>query len=540
MPIVEVNGQNVQFPDNMSNDDIAAAIKKSTAPAVETPSMDETLSPRSANSANSDISLSQVPGQVIKNLEDMASMPGRAFVGLSHGAGALMQGKGLSGAYNEAKANMANPQADPNAALPQRFVENALKDPATPATLPIGGPEAGLAAKGLKGLSEAAVTGLKQGVVSAGVHQADNAANGQGADLGQAAAEIGGSALLGGLASKIPDIAKGYNYLTGKTVQAATGVPEEALRMAGSKEGRAALEDASGQQHEIGQALADKVNNAYDIIKRSPAPAEALQKVPAVNVLPIIKKLEATAGNPKTKELQAAASQIQGKADELRQMAADAGQGGYVNASDLYDYRKEIDQVIGDEFGKSSGKYINALKSARFDIKNSLVDVAKGTDYEAGMQELAQKLDAVDKMKMLLGKSEDTRSGRSESFIRNINNLGKGQQQEWLNNFQNVFGGDYLNQAKTATLAEKLGPDGQAGLLPQHFTGKSLLGIGAGAALHSPLLGLAASSPLVASRVILPATQGLERTAASPETELAGRGLSQALRDYLFRQQDNK
>jgi soluble cytochrome b562 len=444
-----------------------------------------------------------------------------------------MQGKGLSEAYNEAKANMANPQADPNAALPQRFVENALKDPATPATLPIGGPEAGLAAKGLKGLGEAAMTGLKQGVVSAGVHQADREAAGQGTDLGQVTAEVGGSALLGGLASKIPAIAEGYNYLTGKTVQAATGVPEEALRMAGSEEGRAALEDASGQQHEIGQALVDRINNAYDIIKETPAPAEALENVPAVNVVPIIKNLEAAAGNPKTKELQAAASQIQGKADELRQMAVDAGQGGYVNASDLYDYRKEIDQVIGDEFGKSSGKYINALKSARFDIKNGLLGVAKGTDYEQGMQELSDKLDAVDKMKMMLGKSEDTQNGRAESFIRNINNLGKGQQQEWLNNFQNVFGGDYLNQAKTATLAERLGPEGKAGLLPEHKTGAALKGMIAGTALGSPLMGLAASSPLAASRVILPATQGLENAAASPSAELAGRGLSQAARSNI-------
>ena len=188
-----------------TDDEIAEAVKigqqkglidNGTPAAPETPSLSETVAPRSANSAHSDISLSQVPGQVIKNLEDMASMPGRAFVGLSHGAGALMQGKGLSGAYNEAKTNMANPQADPTAAFPQRFVENAIKDWATVATLPIG-PEAGFVAKGLRGLAQAAKTGLKQGVVSAGVHQTDRLASGQGVDLGQAAVEVGGSAALG-------------------------------------------------------------------------------------------------------------------------------------------------------------------------------------------------------------------------------------------------------------------------------------------------------------------------------------------------------
>jgi hypothetical protein len=501
MPIVEVNGQNVQFPDNMSNDDIAAAIKKSTAPP-ETPSMDETLSPRSANSANSDISLSQVPGQVIKNLEDMASMPGRAFVGLSHGAGALMQGKGLSGAYNEAKANMANPQADPNAALPQRFVENALKDPATPATLPIGGPEAGLAAKGLKGLSEAAVTGLKQGVVSAGVHQADNAANGQGADLGQAAAEVGGSALLGmggkalsGLegnslkdaaariqGTKVKINSPEFNSGASNDLYPKYDVFGNAAQVQDQWQGK--IQDLAGQ---LKQTISQASNDPNNYVSRADIFDQARKN--------IAKYVKSNVG----------AAEVQGQLSKLEDKFDQAYPSGYMNLADAQTEKQFVGKS-GDwiaQAGKMSGDPVAGASAQAY---NSLYDAFKNEIQNKGGPGVKEINDQISDMIPM------ERAASKQVLVQNRKNP---------ISLDDYIGGMW---ALSHAASGNVGP---------------LAILGANMASKSPIV---AKTLNTAGNFMLdnPVAAGVGNAIQSPATELAGRGLSQALRDYLFRQQDNK
>jgi hypothetical protein len=245
---------------------------------------------------------------------------------------------------------------------------------------------------------------------------------------------------LGPKINPVGKIGKATDKLTGRMAEGATGVSENALRTAGTKQGRAALENAAGKENEIGQRLADDIDNAHFVIAKNSKNVEsALNNVKAVDVTGIADNLEALAGNPTTKELKAASEQIRGKAQELRELAANSPTGKDVHPMDLLEFRREVDQIIGDEFGKSSGKYLTALKSARSDMKNALITAAKGTEYEVGMKELATKLDAVDKMKQIMGKSVDVREGRAESFIKNITNMGKKQQREWLNNFEDAF-----------------------------------------------------------------------------------------------------
>jgi hypothetical protein len=336
-----------------------------------------------------------------------------------------------------------------------------------------------------------------------------------------------------GIPKVVNKTASAYDKATGKILATATGIPEDALRMASTKNGRETLKAASGTEYDIGQNIVDKIDDAYNTIKSSPNVRDMLQNVPPVNVIPMVQKLRELAGNPTTSELKAISEKITKKADELTDLAIKNGQNGAIPAKDLYDFRKEIDQVIDDGFGKESGKYVTALKSVRYDIKNSLLDAAKNTDYAPVMQDIAKKLDAIDKMKSMIGKNVTTREGRAEGFVRNINGANKEQQRQWLEDFQSVFGGDYLNEAKNATMAKQIGEGGEAGWLPQHFNGKSLLGVAAGSALHTPLLGLASSSPKVATRVILPITQGIKNAAEWTNKKVSGKGtVSKTIESY--------
>jgi len=298
-----------------------------------------------------------------------------------------------------------------------------------------------------------------------------------------------------GIADALTGAAKNVNDFAGKYSQETSGVSEAALRKAGTKEGRQELKEAYGTQSEIGTNLSDAINNAWDKVPNSDQIKTALQNVPDINVQPFIDKLTEALPSAKTSEMKAVSDKINGKISDLQDFASQYNNGGAVPAQDLFDFRKELDDIINDSWGKESGKYVNALKDVRYQIKNSLIENAKGTDYEATMQDVAKKMDALDNMKRILGKSVDTRDDRAESFIRNINNLGKDQKREWLQNFQDVFGGDYLDQAKTAQLAEQMGNEGQGSWLPRWTTGRSMLSKGAG---------LAFGSPKIASRITLP------------------------------------
>lgn len=302
---------------------------------------------------------------------------------------------------------------------------------------------------------------------------------------------------------QLPDI------IAGKLAQETSGVSEEALRMATTKAGREALKESAGKQFEIGENLVDAIDNAWDVIPKSAEIKATLQNVPYVNISPILSKLRTAVPSAHTSEMKGVIEKLNQKANELSELAVKYGDTGNVPADKLFEYRQELDNVIGDAWGKESGKYVSALKDTRKDIKDALLQTAKGTEYEPQMQDLAKKLDALDKIKQVVGKTSDTREARAESIIRNINNLGKEKKREWMQNFQDVFGGDYLNQAKMAQLAEQLGNEGQGAWLPRWTTGRSLLAKGSGLAL---------GSPRIASQITLPATQTVSKVGKKIES----------------------
>ena len=390
----------------------------------------------------------------------------------------------------------------------KNFLGKIVRDPATLPSLAVGGG----AVKALRGaplatkVGAGALAGLGEGALSAGIHGAERfGETGQGPKA-EDAAEIALSTAVGGalpIAGAARQAVGGkINKLVGRFSQELTGVDEEALRLMGTKQGREALQGAFNTQAEIGQELADMINNAFDYMPDGKQIRAAIEGAPSVNVVPLINKLESLAGNPRTKEMQVAADLIRGKAEELRLMASQ-GDTGFVRPIDLLDYRQEIDNAIGDQFGKDSGKYISALKQIRHDIRQGLLNTAKGTEYESSMKDLAKKLDALDKVKRMMGGDQVSREMRAESFIRNINSKGKAVRRQWLQDFSELFGGDFVEKSKLARFAEMAGPEGKGGLMPNWPTGKSLLG-----PLYGPA-GLAVGSPRIAAMTTLPATTAI-------------------------------
>lgn len=384
-----------------------------------------------------------------------------------------------------------------------------LRDPALPVALATGGGAMGLAGRaGLRGLGAASAAGALEGAGSAAIHQADNAVQGRDVSLGQAAAEVATGAALPGAAAGLGALAKGGNKLLGKLAQELSGVSEEALRMHGSGFGPAAkeLQAAAGKQHEIGQRLVKALDNLDDYLPEKDVVDQALQQMPAVNVANTIQRLQGA----KTGGALSSSRATNAKIDELvSDLTGAADPQGNIPAVKFREIRKEIDDLVGDAFGKESGKYVTALKEARHQMADDLATTAAASgrpEYVEAMRSMAQKLRKADDLASFLGKSAQTREQRAESFVANLFGKNKEERRKAVQAMGEIFGEDFLQQAKLSNMAAELGPEGKASLMPRQFTGRSLLGPLAGGSLGYALggeeggaVGLALGSPRLAA-----------------------------------------
>ncbi|HUV72315.1 MAG TPA: hypothetical protein VMW25_04845 [Clostridia bacterium] len=385
----------------------------------------------------------------------------------------------------------------------KNIVGKILRDPTTlPLALSTGGVAPAL--KGLSALGKVAtgaLVGAGEGVVSAGIHQAEDVSKGQKFSPKEVATEIGLSAATGGV---LPVIGVGRRVVAGKIknlvgdlAEWTTGVSKEALELGGTKAGRAALKKAYGTQVEIGQKITDMIGESHKYMPDADKIQIALENSPSVSVIPFMSKLRTFAGKPATKEMQAVSAKILQKVEDLQNLAVKKGDTGFIRPVDMNDFRIELDVIIDDQFGKASNKYITALKQLRHDIQEEVTKTAKGTQYEKTMKEFSNKLNIINKMKKLIGYDEATRELRAESFVKNINNKGKTKAREWLADFEKVFGGEFTQEAKMAQLADMMGEAGTGGILPKWTTGRSLWAKGAGLFVGSPRIAAGATLPFV-------------------------------------------
>lgn len=290
---------------------------------------------------------------------------------------------------------------------------------------------------------------------------------------------------------------KGIDKTIGKISQETSGVSEEALRMAGTKAGRETLKNSANKQYEIGKKLVDMVDNAEDYMPEREIVNNALDNMPPINLKNVLQEID----NAKVIEGAPSAIAANKRLDELKNIYTKVATEKPVNAKNYRELRKQLDYEIQSAFNKDPGEASIFEKQAmkiRTAMKKELENAAElsgNPEYVDAMKNWHDKINKLDELKSFLGKNSTTRGNRAESFVANLFNKNKTQQQNTLKDISDVFGNDFNAEAKLTYLANELGPEGKVSWLPRWTTGRSLWAKG---------LGMATGSPAIASRVTLP------------------------------------
>jgi len=290
---------------------------------------------------------------------------------------------------------------------------------------------------------------------------------------------------------------KGIDKTIGKIAQETSGVSEEALRMAGTKAGRKTLKNAANKQYEIGKKLVDMVDNAEDYMPEREIVNNALDNMPPINLKNVLQEID----NAKVIEGSPSAIAANKRLDELKNIYTKVAAEKPVNAKNYRELRKQLDYEIQSAFNKDPGEASIFEKQAmkiRTAMKKELENAAElsgNPEYVDAMKNWHDKINKLDKLKSFLGKNSTTRGNRAESFVANLFNKNKTQQQKILKDISDIFGNDFNAEAKLTYLANELGPEGKASWLPRWTTGRSLWAKG---------LGMTTGSPAIASRITLP------------------------------------
>ena len=380
-------------------------------------------------------------------------------------------------------------------------------------------PQAGLLAPEAKALRESAVEDAEFDFSAADI--AKFGAKKVGAFALDTAPEL----LAGGLANVgrkgVKSVLKGGQTGLKKMASFFSQVSDEALEAASTKGGRESLKKFAGKQNEIGQNLVDAIDNIDEFLPSKKTVDKALSEMPPIKTASVIKVLEDAKPQKAIGGAKDAVKKIDDLISDISEQTSDLGN---IDAVSFRELRKQIDAEVGDAFGKESSKYLSALKAARNRMKTDLVDAATAsgnTEFVDAMKQYAEVLGKVDDVNTFLGKTAKTRANRAESFVSTLFGKNKTEKREALKKLEEVFGTNFIEEAKLAKLASEFGESGVPGLVPRGFTGKALgsiqAGLGGAAVVGGGLPGaiiaaptLAISSPAVATRA-LGATRSLGR-----------------------------
>jgi hypothetical protein len=212
------------------------------------------------------------------------------------------------------------------------------------------------------------------------------------------------------------------------------------------------------------------------------------------------------------------------KVDELRDILKDArakAESGpklppqTVTAIEYRKLRQDLDVPV--KWDEEGGAIKNsALKAGRTTMKNELLKAAAASgdpQYAKAMESWSDKLDKLDRIKGLLGKTGSARDKRVEQFINNLFGKNSAYKQQLMNDLDHIFQSDIVGRAKAADMAASLGEGGKPAILPRQVTGASLKagllanlvpGVGQIAAIGT-------ASPRVAASLTLPVLTKMEQ-----------------------------
>lgn len=406
---------------------------------------------------------------------DVLSMAGRFFDSIS-------QFKGET--WDERKDNFLKSMAQTEG---EGFISSFNRDPTTGAALalaPIIGP---MAASGRMG---AAGAGAIEGSGMALVNQLSNIGEGKEMSPGEALADLSLSMMMptfGPMFKKAADPAKKLildgmekvvNPSYKRFASQLTGATTEALEIASTKKGREKLIRSADTFNDIGQELLDKIDNIDDHYPFEAQLKISLDNMPDIDVSNVRNSLnlslEKTKSGMMTKPKLAAAKEIE---DQIKFLDEYVPERGKISANDFRKMRKDLD--VNVNFDQPGSDLANdAFKQARTAAMNDLVKAGKGTPYAGVMDRYAKTIQAKEKFykDLSLGKTTEQARTKIESTLSNIFNRGKTERLKTFQNLDNMFGTDFVEKTKLASLAKSIVKDGGIPLFPMHYTGRSGLG----------------------------------------------------------------
>ena len=262
--------------------------------------------------------------------------------------------------------------------------------------------------------------------------------------------------------------------LVGDMAEEATAVPQDLLRAAGTPEGLRKIRANKGKQYEIGEKLINAVYNPTKSLPEAKEINKMLPHLPPVNPQPIVDELKSHIIENPAPKMQKVNDMLQKDIDWIESTAQ--SNGGTIPAPQLVNMRGQLDAMIGDQYGKDSEAYIDALKMGRHKIKIGLKDAAARSgnkDYSELMNTLSDKLDILSRIKSHLGSNANIGEGRAESFVNNMFNKGKAYLEPLMKDFDAAFGTNVREDAYNARLAENLNKKGELPIFSRWYNGRS-------------------------------------------------------------------
>jgi hypothetical protein len=343
---------------------------------------------------------------------------------------------------------------------------------------------------------------------------------------------------------------KAPNKLVGMASEELTGVSQEALRKASTKEGRKALEDASGRQWEIGNELIDRIEKLSKGMPEQEAVKKSLEGMGEMDLKSAVDALKSSKVKPLDGDIllphEKSANDlidnyisiIDDKVETMKVKVGDK-----VNKQDFYsegqtpettpiykdvqtktprelpatkykDLRERFDVTVN--FDKEGYNLVNnALKKTRTTMKDELLkraELSGDAEYAKNMKSWANKLDKLESIKDMLGGDSKTRASRVEGFISRLFGKNNEHKRKLVADLDEIYGGQILEKSKMARLAGELGTEGKAGIFPRQMSGRALLGQAVGMTLGVGVT-IPFTSPYLVTRLSMPIAQELEKLA---------------------------
>jgi len=369
--------------------------------------------------------------------------------------------------------------------------------------------------------------------------------------VGIAAVKLAGAVARAGLLSKAMRGAGKAAELTnrgvGRLAEEMSGVPQEALRAYNDPIQKAKMAANAGRESEIGQDLLSAIDRPDKYLPEKQAVDEALENMGDMSIRSAIDALEGAKGaavaGRLSPEKAAANAAIDKYITFLRggDVPEDIAKAAPVSAKEYRKLRQDLDAPV--RWDDEGGAIVNsALKAGRTTMKNELLKRAAESGnpgYAKAMESWSDKLDKLDRIKKLLGKTGEARDKRVEQFINNLFGKNSEYKQELMRDLDGIFQSDITGRAKAAQNAQALGPGGVPTWLPRQMTGRSGLGLvgsiaagtagqaaGFGAAAPLALAGtILVASPKVAATITLPFLTAVEKAAKAGQLTLTPKAI---------------